>query len=203
MWQDGQVGDIVKRDSGQVPYGISSGGANPVRIYKVHIISGGTAGQIKLYNGTSTSGELRYHLVCPIVSVGNTFDFGVNGSLFEGGCYAKFVTDADVTSATFTYYGANTPSSSCSSSSISSSSSCRSSSSSLSSSSCRSSSSSCRSSSSRSSSSSLSSSSCRSSSSSLSSSSCRSSSSSLSSSSCRSSSSCSSCRSSSSSSQNP
>ena len=63
MWQDGQVGDIVKRDDGQVPFGISSGSANPVRIYSVHIISNGTAGQVKLYNGTSTSGELRYHLV--------------------------------------------------------------------------------------------------------------------------------------------
>ena len=59
MWQDGLVGDIVKRDDGQVPFGVSSGPAPEVRIYSVHIISNATAGQVKLYNGTSISGELR------------------------------------------------------------------------------------------------------------------------------------------------
>src|SRR3990167_3282766 len=182
MWQTGLVGDIVKRDSGQVPFGVSSGAAPEVRIYAVHIISGATAGQVKLYNGTSTSGELRYHLTCPVVSSGNTFALGSEGgALFEDGCFCEFVDDANITSATFTYYGAGTPSSSSSSScrsSSSSSSSCRSSSSSSSSSSnsSSSSSSSCRSSSSSSlssssSSNSSSSSSCRSSSSSCSSSS--------------------------------
>ena len=197
MWQDGLVGDIVKRDDGQVPFGVASGQpANEVRIYSVHIISNGTAGQVKLYNGTSTSGELRYHLV-GTASVGITFDLGnTAGALFEDGCFCDFVTDADIASVTFSYYGTATVSSS-------SSSSCRSSSSSSSSSSCRSSSSSSLSSSSSSISSSSSSSSCRSSSSSCSSSSCSSScsSSSCSSSSCSSSSS--SCRSSSSSSANP
>ena len=198
MWQDGLVGDIVKRDSGQVPFGAASGTPVPeCRLYHVHIISGATAGEVKLYNGTSTSGELRYHLKCATVSAGNDFPIGgTNGALFEDGCFAEFVVDANITSVTFSYYGAGAISSS-------SSSSCRSSSSSSSSSSCRSSSSSSRSSSSSSSSSSSisSSSSSRSSSSSScssSSSSCRSSSSS----SCSSSSS-SSCRSSSSSSANP
>ena len=171
MWHDGLVGDIVKRDDGQVPFGISSGPANEVRIYSVHIISNGTAGEVKLYNGTSTSGELRYHLK-GTASVGHTHDLGNgSGALFEDGCFCDFVTDVDIASVTFSYYGTATASSS-------SSSSCRSSSSSSSSSSCRSSSSSssCRSSSSSSCRSS-SSSSCRSSSSS----SCRSSSSSSSS----------------------
>lgn len=197
MWQDGLVGDIVKRDSGQVPFGSSSSTVPEVRIYSVHIVSGATAGEIKLYNGTSTSGELRYHLKCPVVSAGNSFWLGgVGGALFSHGCYCEFVTDANITSATFSYYGTNIPSSSSSSSSRSSSSSSSSSSCRSSSSCSSSSSSSCRSSSSSSSSSlSLSSSS----SSSCSSSSC---SSSCSSSSCSSSSS-SSCRSSSSSSENP
>jgi len=192
MYQDGLVGDIVKRDSGQVPFGVASGQrANEVRIWHVHIISTGSAGEVKLYNGTSTSGELRYQLK-GTASTGVDFDFGTNGALFESGCYCEFVTDANITSVTFSYYGtanisSSSSSSSRSSSSSSSSSSCRSSSSSSrssssssmssSSSSCSSSSSSCRSSSSSSCSSSSSSSS-RSSSSSSSSSSCRSSSSS-------------------------
>jgi len=196
MWQDGLVGDIVKRDSGQVPFGVASGQpANELRLYHVHIISNGSAGEIKLYNGTSTSGELRYQLL-GTASTGKDFDFGTNGALFEDGCYCDFVTDANIASVTFSYYGTATVSSS-------SSSSCRSSSSSSSSSSCRSSSSSSRSSSSSSLSSSSSSSSCRSSSSSSCSSSSSSSSISSSSSSCRSSSSSSSSVSSSSSSANP
>ena len=196
MWQDGLVGDIVKRDSGQVPFGAASGVPVPeCRLYHVHIISNASAGEVKLYNGTSTSGELRYQLL-GTASTGKDFDFGTNGALFEDGCFCEFVTDANILAVTFSYYGQGAISSS-------SSSSCRSSSSSSSSSSCRSSSSSssCSSSSSRSSSSS--SSSCRSSSS-CSSSSCSSSSSSScrsSSSSCSSSSS--SCKSSSSSSANP
>lgn len=197
MWQDGLVGDIVKRDSGQVPFGAASGVPVPeCRIYNVHIISNGSAGEVKLYNGTSTSGELRYQLL-GTASTGKDFPIGgTNGALFEDGCYCEFVTDANIASVTFSYYGQGAISSS-------SSSSCRSSSSSSSSSSCRSSSSSSLSSSSSSRSSSSSSSSCRSSSSSSSSSSKSSSSSSSSSSSCRSSSSSSSCRSSSSSSANP
>lgn len=195
MYQDGLVGDIVKRDSGQVPYGVSTTTAPEVRIYGVHIISAGSAGEVKLYNGISTSGELRYQFK-GTASTGTQFDLGTNGALFEDGCYCEFVTDSNISSVTFSYYGAGIVSSSSSSSS-------RSSSSSSSSSSCRSSSSSSLSSSSSSNSSSSSSSSCRSSSSSCSSSSCSSScsSSSCSSSSCSSSSS--SCRSSSSSSANP
>lgn len=202
-WITGLVGDIVKRDDGQVPFGVSSGPAQEVRIYSVHIISTGTAGEVKLYNGKDTTGELRYQLK-GTASTGITFDIGgVEGALFEDGCFCDFVTDANIESVTFSYYGAGVPSSSSSSSSRSSSSSSCSSSCSSSSSSCRSSSSSSRSSSSSSNSSSSSSSSCRSSSSSSrsSSSSCSSSSSSFSSSSCSSSSS--SCRSSSSSSANP
>jgi len=91
MWQYGLVGDIVKRDSGQVPFGVSSGQTAPeCRLYNVHIISNASAGEVKLYNGTSASGELRYQLL-GTASTGKDFPFGTNGALFEDGCFCEFV----------------------------------------------------------------------------------------------------------------
>ena len=159
MWPSGLVGTVLKTASGSVPIsGVTKVTANEIRVYTIHIISGATAGQVKLYNGTDINGNLFAHATCPVVSSGNTFDFGTNGLLFPNGCYA--LLDSNVTSVTFMFYGEGDYGASSSSSS----SSCRSSSSS--SSSCSSSSSSSCSSSSSSSCSSSSSSSCRSSSSS-------------------------------------
>lgn len=175
MYIGGSIpGTVLMTADGSVP----KSGTNEVRIFTMHVISGATAGQVKLYDGNNANGTLKIHVTCPVVSSGNTFDFGAAGIVFTNGCWYQEVVGNNVVSTAITCYaeGIGEPSTSSSSSSSSS----RSSSSSSSSSSCRSSSSSSRSSSSSSSSSrSSSSSSCSSSScSSSSSSSCRSSSSS-------------------------
>jgi len=61
---------------------------NPVstRIFNIHLISGGTASVLNIANGQGGTNYLK--LTCPVVSTGNTFDFGVNGVVFPLGAYA-------------------------------------------------------------------------------------------------------------------
>ena len=75
----------------------------PIRVFSIAVLSGGTAGQVKLYNGTSTSGTLYVHEVCPVVSTSNQFNYGTAGILFPDGCFYGEVTDANVTSTLVTF----------------------------------------------------------------------------------------------------
>jgi hypothetical protein len=71
----------------------------PTRIYALDILSGGTAGEIKLYNGTAVVvGNLYIQEKCTSVSTGNKFEYGTYGILFPNGCYYTEVTDANVVS---------------------------------------------------------------------------------------------------------
>ncbi len=75
----------------------------PIRVYTVHIISGGTAGIIKLHNGTSTSDTLVVQETCAVVSTGNTINYGDYGILFPAGCFYEEVVDGNVTSTLVTF----------------------------------------------------------------------------------------------------
>ena len=86
------IGTVLKAADGVV--GISG---KPVRIYAINVLSGGTAGQIKLYNGTAATDTLYVHQVCPTVSTGNQFTYP-KGILFPAGCFYEEVVDANVTS---------------------------------------------------------------------------------------------------------
>lgn len=56
------------------------------RIFNIHLISGGTASVLNIANGQGGTNWLK--LTCPVVSTGNTFDFGINGVFFPLGAYA-------------------------------------------------------------------------------------------------------------------
>ena len=74
-----------------------------VRVFFAHMISGATAGIIKLYNGTSTSGTIYIQETAPTVSTGNDFNYGEYGVLFPNGCFYEEVVDANVTSTLISY----------------------------------------------------------------------------------------------------
>jgi len=74
-----------------------------VRVYATHLLSGGTAGIIKLYNGTSTSGTIYIQQTAATVSTGNTVTYGKYGVLFPNGCFYEEVVDANVTSTLISY----------------------------------------------------------------------------------------------------
>lgn len=74
-----------------------------VRVFSLHLISGGTAGIIKLYNGTSTSGTIYIQETAGTVSTGNDFSYGESGVLFPNGCFYEEVIDANVTSTLISY----------------------------------------------------------------------------------------------------
>jgi hypothetical protein len=56
------------------------------RIFNIHLISGATASVLNIANGQGGTNYLK--LTCPVVSTGNTFDFGINGIFFPLGAYA-------------------------------------------------------------------------------------------------------------------
>jgi len=75
----------------------------PVRVFGVHILSGATAGIIKLYSGIDATGTIYIQETCPTVSTGNTFNYGEDGVLFPTGCYYEEVVDANVTSTLISF----------------------------------------------------------------------------------------------------
>jgi hypothetical protein len=76
----------------------------PVRVYALEILSGGTAGEIKLYNGTSAvAANLFIQEVCTAVSTGNKFEYGTYGILFPKGCWYAEVSDANVVSTLISF----------------------------------------------------------------------------------------------------
>ena len=94
----GEVGTVLKTADGVVG---TSG--KPVRIYALHILSGGTAGEVKLKSGTSSSGTIYVQELCTVVSTGNKFVYGEHGVLFPSGCYYEEVTDANVVSTAISF----------------------------------------------------------------------------------------------------
>lgn len=94
MYQ-GFVGSQLCTTAAGVAVGVSG---KPTRVFFVHIISGGTAGEIKLHNGTTTSNTLFVQEKCATVSTGNTISYGKEGILFPAGCFYEEVVDANVTS---------------------------------------------------------------------------------------------------------
>lgn len=57
----------------------------PVRIFNMHILSGGTGAIVALINN-GASGTI-YIKETGTASTGKTFDYGINGHLFPLGCY--------------------------------------------------------------------------------------------------------------------
>ena len=86
-------GDELFTADGQISDG------HTVRIFSVHIISGGTAGVVNLRDGQDVSGTIRKTLT-GTASDGKTFNFA-GGLRFENGCY--YDEDANVTSANIVY----------------------------------------------------------------------------------------------------
>jgi hypothetical protein len=72
-----------------------------VRIFSIHIISGGGGGGVAiLRSGISTSGTARIQET-GTASTGKTFSYGKCGVLFESGCFCD--VDANVTSVLVEY----------------------------------------------------------------------------------------------------
>jgi hypothetical protein len=71
-----------------------------VRIFTLHIISGGTASVVSLRNGTSTAG-VAFITETGSISTGKTINFGTQGLLFPAGCFVD--VDANTTNVTVTW----------------------------------------------------------------------------------------------------
>lgn len=79
--------------------GIIGISGTPKRVFWIHIISGGTASVLAVYNGTGTSGTQLLSLT-GAASTGQTFNFA-GGARFPLGCYLD--VDSNVTSVTVSY----------------------------------------------------------------------------------------------------
>lgn len=80
--------------------GVVGASGEPIRVYSIHIISGGTAGVVNLRDGTTVAGTIRV-TETGVASTGKTIEYGEWGILFENGCF--YDEDANVTSALITY----------------------------------------------------------------------------------------------------
>lgn len=89
------VGYVIKTSDGVV--GISG---TPKLVYGMHMISGGTAGNVILRNGTS-AGAGAVISMTGTINVGVTMTFGVEGVVFPAGCFCD--VDANVSSVVVFY----------------------------------------------------------------------------------------------------
>lgn len=72
-----------------------------VRIYNIHIISGGGGGAVvSLRSGTAVSGTIQIQET-GTVSAGKTFDYGMHGQFFPTGCFVD--VDTNTTSVLISY----------------------------------------------------------------------------------------------------
>lgn len=69
-------------------------------VYAMHLLSGATAGIVKLRNGTAVTSTIYVQQTAPTVSTGNTFVYE-DGFFFPAGCYVD--VDANVTSVLLSY----------------------------------------------------------------------------------------------------
>lgn len=71
-----------------------------VRVFMVHIVSGGTPSVVSLKNGTA-SGSANFLTLTGTASTGATFNFGDKGIQFASGCFV--VTDTNSSNVLVTY----------------------------------------------------------------------------------------------------
>lgn len=91
----GQGGtDILTADGA-----VGTSGA-PIRVWSLHLISGGTAGVVNLRNGTLVTDTIQATFTGAI-NLGVTVNFGSKGMLFPAGCF--YDEDANVTSTAITF----------------------------------------------------------------------------------------------------
>ena len=74
--------------------GVVGASGQPMRVYSVHLISGGSASTCTLENGTTSSGTI-YAQIDGTASMGVTINFA-GGLLFPNGCFLD--ADANITS---------------------------------------------------------------------------------------------------------
>lgn len=81
--------------------GVVSASGQAVRIFTIHVISGGGGAAIPaLRTGTAVGGAIWIQET-GTVSTGKTFNYGAQGVLFPNGCFCD--VDANTTSVTITY----------------------------------------------------------------------------------------------------
>lgn len=81
--------------------GVVAAAGQAVRIFSVHIISGGGgAAAVSLRTGSVVGGAI-WITETGTVSTGKTFNYGFQGLLFPSGCFVD--VDANTTSVTITY----------------------------------------------------------------------------------------------------
>ena len=72
----------------------------PIRVFAVNMLSGGTAGQLELANGTTDAAPIWIREV-GTASTGKTVTYGEEGILFPLGCF--YDDDSNFTSVTIQY----------------------------------------------------------------------------------------------------
>jgi len=72
----------------------------PIRLFSVNMLSGGTAGQLVLRNGTSASADIWVREV-GVANTGKTVSYGEHGILFPKGCF--YDDDTNFTWVTFEF----------------------------------------------------------------------------------------------------
>lgn len=75
----------------------------PVRIFNIHLISGGTASVLTLSNNSDINGVggTVWVKVTGAINTGSTFDFGINGIAFPKGAF--ITVDVNIVSATISF----------------------------------------------------------------------------------------------------
>jgi hypothetical protein len=100
----GYVGTQLCATAAGVVIGVAG---KPTRIYHINVLSGATAGIVKLYNVSAVAdiaaSKLYLQETCTAVSTGNDFDYGQEGILFPNGAVITEVVDANVVSAVVTF----------------------------------------------------------------------------------------------------
>lgn len=99
MIQNASTQSIV----GNTPVAIGTAGT-AVRVFAVHIISGGGGASVaSLRNGSTAAGTI-WITETGTLSTGKTFNYGTQGVLFPAGCFIS--TDANTANITVSYnYG--------------------------------------------------------------------------------------------------
>jgi hypothetical protein len=69
----------------------------PTRVFQITSLCDGSTRQVLLRNGTSTSGTIYFQRT-GTANVSVTNEFGEEGLLFPGGCFADVVTGAGISS---------------------------------------------------------------------------------------------------------
>ena len=79
--------------------GVIGTSGKPIRVFWIHLISGGTASVLAVHNGTSAS-DTQILSLTGTISTGATFNFA-GGARFPAGCYVN--VDTNISNVTFSY----------------------------------------------------------------------------------------------------